>query len=131
MLRAIWSAIVVLPCPWAPPMSISSPGRRPPPIVLSIGTKPVAIGTRSSMLPEATRSFRLVSTSSAERGARVPSPASSFQSASVFVLLLLGDRLVDHRFAGSRCAQARECAVTRAMGQVPARNTPASIRPTS
>ena len=27
MLRAIWSAIVVLPVPWAPPMRISSPAR--------------------------------------------------------------------------------------------------------
>ena len=28
-LRAIWRAIVVLPVPWAPPMSSSSPARRP------------------------------------------------------------------------------------------------------
>ena len=34
------------------------------------------------MLPDATRSFRRVSTSSAERGARVPKGTSSFQSAS-------------------------------------------------
>ena len=76
MLRAIWSAIVVLPCPWAPPISISSPGRSPPPIVLSSGTKPVPIGWNSSTLPAATRSFRLVSTSSADRGASAPASPS-------------------------------------------------------
>ena len=31
MLRAIWSDIVVLPVPCAPPISISSPARMPPP----------------------------------------------------------------------------------------------------
>ena len=82
MLRAICSAMVVLPAPWAPPINISSPGRRPPPIVLSSGTKPVAMGMNSLTLPEAIRSFRLVRTSRAERGASVPSPASSFQSAA-------------------------------------------------
>jgi hypothetical protein len=94
MLRAICSAIVVLPWPCAPPMSMSSPGRRPPPIVLSIGTKPVAIGTRSSIVPDATRSFRLVSTSSADRGTRVPSAASSFHSLSAFCVWVIGSSIM-------------------------------------
>jgi len=83
MLRAICSAMVVLPAPWAPPISISSPGRSPPPIVLSSGTKPVAIGWNSSTLPAATRSLRLVRTSSAERGACEPtSPSTRHWSAA-------------------------------------------------
>ena len=43
-------------------------------MVLSSGTNPEAIGMNSSTRPEATRSFRLVRTSSADRGARVQRP---------------------------------------------------------
>src|SRR6185503_6581552 len=82
MLRAIWSAMVVLPAPWAPPISISSPGRSPPPIVLSRGTKPVPMGWNSSTLPDAIRSLRLVRTSRADRGARAPASPSRRQSAA-------------------------------------------------
>src|SRR5829696_5721055 len=71
-LRAIWRAIVVLPVPWAPPMSISSPARRPPPIVLSIGVKPSGTGWYSPTRPLVTLSLRSTSTSIAERGAMLP-----------------------------------------------------------
>jgi hypothetical protein len=72
MLRAIWSAIVVLPVPWAPPMSISSPARRPSPMVLSIGVKPRGTAWYSPILPVVTLSLRSTRTSSADRGAMLP-----------------------------------------------------------
>ena len=50
MLRAIWRAIVVLPVPWAPPMSSNSPARRPVPIVLSSGVNPSGTGWYSRQL---------------------------------------------------------------------------------
>src|SRR5205085_2842581 len=90
MLRAIWSAMVVLPDPWAPPISNSSPGRMPPPMVLSSGTNPVAMGWNSSILPDAMRSLRLVRTSRAERGASVPSPASKDQAGASVVVVVAG-----------------------------------------
>ena len=71
-LRAIWRAIVVLPVPWAPPMSSSSPARRPAPIVLSSGVKPRGTGWYSPTLPVVTFSLRSTSTSIAERGAMLP-----------------------------------------------------------
>src|SRR6476620_10269748 len=71
-LRAIWSAIVVLPVPWAPPISSSSPARRPRPIVLSSGVKPSGTGWYSRTWPVVTLSLRSTSTSSAERGFRLP-----------------------------------------------------------
>ena len=76
-LRAIWSAIVVLPVPWAPPMSSSSPVRRPLPIVLSSGVNPSGTGWYSATLPLTTLSLRSTSTSRAERGTRLPVSASS------------------------------------------------------
>ena len=58
MLRAIWSDIVVLPVPCAPPMSISSPARMPPPRVRSSGEKPSGIGWYSVTTPLLTFSDR-------------------------------------------------------------------------
>src|SRR5829696_8191861 len=71
-LRAIWRAIVVLPVPCAPPMSRSSPARRPAPIVLSTGVKPSGTGWYSETWPVVTLSLRSTRTSSAERGDRLP-----------------------------------------------------------
>src|SRR6478609_9196181 len=68
MLRAIWTAIVVLPVPCAPPMSRSSPARSPPPIVLSSGEKPSGTGWYWSTAPTATFWARVASTSVALRG---------------------------------------------------------------
>src|SRR3954447_638146 len=76
-LRAICSAIVVLPVPWAPPMSASSPVRKPAPMVLSRGVKPSGTGWYSATLPPVTLSFRSTSTSSAERGIMLPLSVSS------------------------------------------------------
>src|SRR5450759_3357498 len=64
--------MVVLPVPWAPPMSSSSPARRPPPIVLSSGVNPSGIGWYSPTCPLVTLSFRSTRTSRADRGARLP-----------------------------------------------------------
>src|SRR5215208_2826474 len=71
-LRAIWSAIVVLPVPCAPPIRSSSPARRPPPIVLSMGVNPRGTGWYSPTFPLVTLSLRSTSTSIADRGARLP-----------------------------------------------------------
>src|SRR5262249_1041903 len=71
-LRAIWSAIVVLPVPCAPPISSSSPARRPVPMVLSSGVNPRGTGWYSPTLPVVTLSLGSTSTPIAERGARLP-----------------------------------------------------------
>ena len=78
-LRAIWRAIVVLPVPWAPPISSSSPARRPVPIVLSSGVKPSGTGWYSATWPVVTLSLRSTRTSSAERGPRLPLSVSRRQ----------------------------------------------------
>src|SRR3954454_21317571 len=79
-LRAIWRAIVVLPVPCAPPMSSSSPVRRPVPIVLSRGVKPSGTGWYSATWPDVTLSLRSTRTSRAERGVRLPFAVSSRQA---------------------------------------------------
>ncbi len=79
MLRAICRAIVVLPVPWAPPMSSSSPARRPVPMVLSSGVNPSGTGWYSASLPVVTRSLRSTRTSRAERGDMLPLAVSSRQ----------------------------------------------------
>src|SRR5687767_6706757 len=81
MLRAICRAIVVLPVPWAPPISISSPARRPRPIVLAGGVKPSGTGWYSARCPVVTRSLRSPRTSSAERGVMLPCSVSRCQPA--------------------------------------------------
>src|SRR5664279_2102585 len=60
-------------------MSISSPVRRPPPIVLSSSPKPSGIGWYSPKRPLAMLSLRSTSTSSAERGTMLPLSVSSRQ----------------------------------------------------
>ncbi len=76
ILRAICSAMVVLPVPWAPPMSSSSPARTPPPIVLSSGVKPSGTGWYCDTSPSATLPARVPSTWVALRGSTTPSPES-------------------------------------------------------
>ena len=82
-LRAIWRAIVVLPVPWAPPISRSSPVRSPVPIVLSSGVKPSGTGWYSETWPLVTLSFRSTSTSRAERGRRLPLSVSRCQTGAL------------------------------------------------
>src|SRR5262245_28109596 len=83
MLRAIWTAIVVLPVPCAPPISSSSPARNPPPIVLSRGEKPSGTGWYCSTAPVATLPARVDSTSVALRGWTTATPVSKVHSTSV------------------------------------------------
>src|SRR5262245_26932950 len=92
MLRAIWRAIVVLPVPWAPPMSISSPGRSPPPSIRSSGAMPSGTGSNSARSPAATRCRTSVSTSSAERGAIDPDPVSRIHSSAAGTAVLVAAR---------------------------------------
>ena len=72
---------MVLPVPWAPPISSSSPARRPPPIVLSSGVNPRGTGWYSPTRPPVTFSFRSTRTSIADRGARLPFGPSRRQAA--------------------------------------------------
>ena len=60
--------IVVLPVPCAPPMSISSPERIPPPSVRSRGVMPSGMGWYSVTAPALTLSDMPPSTSTALRG---------------------------------------------------------------
>ena len=76
MLRAIWRAIVVLPVPWAPPMSSISPARMPPPMDLSSGVKPSGMGWYCVTSPWATLPASVLRTCVALRGSTTPRPES-------------------------------------------------------
>src|SRR5688500_8312260 len=80
MFRAIWSDIVVLPVPCAPPISSSSPARMPPPSVRSSGEKPSGIGWYSLTAPRLTFSDRPDSTSRVDRGWRIEPLVSACHS---------------------------------------------------
>ena len=134
MLRPIWSDSVVLPVPWAPPMSISSPARMPPPSVRSSGEKPSGTGWYSATAPWLTFSDSPVSTSIALLGRSVlPSP-SAFQSVigASPVKGAAGAANASPRSAGGTYASAGGTyASALAAGIVPAPTTGAAKAPKS
>ncbi len=74
MLRAICTAMVVLPVPWAPPMSSISPARMPPPMDLSSGVKPSGTGWYCETSPSATLPARVLQHLGRATGLDIPDP---------------------------------------------------------